>query len=155
MLHPLRLVPRCRVARRLTDQLPRFRGADRFNKDNDTMAIKAAATTRAPRGTKTLTQAFFDAADGIPVAQRGAVVKAALAAIRDQLKDDREKAKVAKDKAKVKAGKTASVGKPKIAGPATKKPPVSASKGKKAKAKPGRKVPTEAAPTATSETDAE
>ena len=71
------------------------------------MAIQATAGTRAPRGTKILAQAFFEAADGIPEPQRDAVVKAALAAIRDQLKDAREKAKVTKAKAKVKAGKAA------------------------------------------------
>jgi hypothetical protein len=62
------------------------------------MARNAAATTRAPRGTKVLAQAFFSAAGGIPEAQRAAVIKAALAAIREQLKDVREKAKIAKVK---------------------------------------------------------
>ena len=64
------------------------------------MAIKTSASTRAPRGTKTLTQAFFAAADSIPEAQRNAVVKAALLAIRDQLKVDREREQAAKAKAK-------------------------------------------------------
>jgi hypothetical protein len=64
------------------------------------MARNATATTRAPRGTKVLTQAFFSAAGGIPEAQRAGVIKAALAAIRDQLKDVREKAKIAKVKAR-------------------------------------------------------
>src|SRR5713226_7825748 len=103
------------------------------------MAAKTTASTRAPRGTKTLTQAFFSAADGIPEAQRGAVVKAALASIRDQLKDDREKAKVAKAKTKVKVGKTTTAGGPKAAARAPTKRPVAASGGKKAKAKPGSK----------------
>jgi hypothetical protein len=47
-----------------------------------------------------LTQAFFGAADAIPEAQRAAVVKAALTAIRNELKADREKAAAAKAKAK-------------------------------------------------------
>ncbi len=50
------------------------------------------------RGTKTLTRAFFDAAESIPVDRRPAVVKAALASIRDELKAARDKAKVAKAK---------------------------------------------------------
>jgi hypothetical protein len=58
------------------------------------------AATRAPRGTKILAQAFFSAADTIPDDRRDAVVKAALALIRDQLKEVREKAKTAKMKAK-------------------------------------------------------
>src|SRR3954471_12190969 len=61
---------------------------------------KAAASSRAPRGTRVLTQAFFSAADEIPEGQRDAVVKAALASIRDTLKETREKAKAAKAKAK-------------------------------------------------------
>jgi hypothetical protein len=59
------------------------------------MALKV---TRALRGTKTLTRAFFDAADTIPLDRRPAVVKAALAAIRDELKVAREKAKLTKNK---------------------------------------------------------
>jgi hypothetical protein len=69
------------------------------------MAIKATATSRAPRGTKTLTQAFFSAADSVPEAQRAAVVKAALAAIRDELRNTRDKAKIAKAKARAKSAK--------------------------------------------------
>jgi len=61
---------------------------------------KATTTGRAPRGTKVLTQAFFAAADAIPEPQRPAVVKAALAAIRDEIKAAREKAAAAKAKAK-------------------------------------------------------
>ena len=118
------------------------------------MAVKATAATRAPRGTKTLTQAFFSAAGGIPEAQRDAVVKAALAAIRDQLKDDRKQVKVAKAKAKVKAGKAPTVGRQKIAAPAPKKQPVVASRGQKARAKPGPKASPKPAPEAAPETDA-
>jgi hypothetical protein len=118
------------------------------------MAVKATVATRAPRGTKTLTQAFFSAADGIPEIQRAAVVKAALAAIRDQLKDDREKVKVAKAKAKVKAAKTSSAVGPKLAVAAPKKQPVTAPKRIPAKAKLGRKMTPKPVPEAKPETPA-
>jgi hypothetical protein len=101
-----------------------------------------------------LTQAFFSAAEGIPEAQRAPVVKAALAAIRDQLKEDREKTKVAKAKAKVKAGKTSTAGRPKITGPAPKEQSAVASKGKTSTAKPGRKASPEPTPEAAPEKDA-
>jgi len=69
--------------------------------------MATATTSRAPRGTKVLAQAFFAAADNIPEAQRGAVVKAALALIRDDLKVAREKAAAAKTKAKGKSATAA------------------------------------------------
>jgi hypothetical protein len=90
------------------------------------MAMSATATARAPRGTKILAQAFFTAADAVPEAQRDGVVKAALALIREQLKDARDKAKVAKEKLKAKGAK----------GPATRKAPGR----KKAAARRGRKA---------------
>jgi TRAP-type C4-dicarboxylate transport system substrate-binding protein len=80
------------------------------------MAVKATPAARAPRGTKTLTQAFFSAAEGIPEDQREAVVKAALAAIRDQLKDARERARLAKAKARQKAASGTKPGRPAAAG---------------------------------------
>jgi hypothetical protein len=104
------------------------------------MPVKETVASRAPRGTKTLTHAFFSAADGIPESQRGAVVKAALAAIRDQLKEDREKMKVAKAKATVKGTKTPSAVRPKSAAAAPKKERVIASKDRSVKVKPGRKA---------------
>jgi hypothetical protein len=61
---------------------------------------QATTFTRALRGTKVLTQAFFIGAGEIPEAQRAAVVKAALIAIRDEIKASREKAAIAKTKAK-------------------------------------------------------
>jgi hypothetical protein len=64
---------------------------------------KAATSNRAPRGTKNLAQAFFAAADEIPESSRAGVVKAALAAIREELKDNRERASAAKAKAKGRA----------------------------------------------------
>ena len=67
------------------------------------MAIKEDVRARAPRGTKNLTQAFFEALDGIPGSQQKAVATAALAAIRDELKAVRLKAKEAASKIKAKA----------------------------------------------------
>jgi hypothetical protein len=61
---------------------------------------QAATSTRAPRGTKILAKAFFTAAEEFPEAQRAEVIKAALVAIRDELKVAREKAAAAKAKAK-------------------------------------------------------
>ena len=90
---------------------------------------KSNGASRMPRGTKILAKAFFTAADEIPEPQRAEVIKAALAAIRDELKVAREKAVLAKAKAKEKAAKGA---KP----PAQK--PVAV---KKAAAKSARKSP--------------
>lgn len=106
-----------------------------FIRTGVTMAIKATSGARAPRGTKTLIQAFFSAADSIPEATRADVVKAALAAIRDQLKDVRDKAKVAKAKAKEKAAKTSVVVSPKVAAAAPKKTPAVAVISRPVKAK--------------------
>ena len=97
------------------------------------MAIQAAAATRAPRGPRILAQAFFEAADGIPAPQRDAVVKAALAAIRDQLKETLAKAKVAKAKTKAAPAKAAPSRRPKAAAPAAKKQPAMVSKTAKRK----------------------
>jgi len=130
----------------------------RINKESETMAIKASTATRAPRGTKTLTQAFFSAADGIPEPQRAAVVKAALAAIRDELKENRDKAKAAKDKAEAKSGKVATTrgpkvrASPKVAVKALKKVSGAAAKVKKAKRTP--KASPKPTPEAAAEPDA-
>jgi hypothetical protein len=59
-----------------------------------------AATTRAPRGTKILAKAFFDAALQFPETVRANVVKASLALIRETLKGSREKATAVKAQAK-------------------------------------------------------
>ena len=105
------------------------------------MALKTAAATRAPRGTKSLTQAFFAAANDVPEAQRDAVVKSALAAIRDELKEARDKAKIAKAKAKAKSGKTVKAAPGARNGAKAPKPsPAAAPKAGKATAKPGRKA---------------
>jgi hypothetical protein len=92
-----------------------------------------AATARAPRGTKILTKAFFDAAEEFPETVRADVVKASLALIRETLKVNREKASTARAKAKpVKAVKAApkkktgrplgSKNKPKVAARKTRAP---------------------------------
>ncbi len=101
------------------------------------MAMKETTASRAPRGTKTLKQAFFSAADSVPQAQRDGVIKAALAAIRDELKADKEKARAAKARAKTKPAKSKPA-KPmpvKLAAKAPKKI-IPAPKMKRAKAKP-------------------
>jgi hypothetical protein len=87
-----------------------------------------------PRGTKTLTRAFFSATDGIPESERGPVIKATLVAVRDQLKEDWEKVKAAKAKATVKPTKTPSAVRRKPAAAAPKKQRVIAAKGKSARA---------------------
>ncbi len=57
-------------------------------------------STRAPRGSKPVSQAFFAALDAVPEASRPAVAKAAQAMIRDELKLRREKVKAATVKKK-------------------------------------------------------
>ena len=90
--------------------------------------LKADTTsTRAPRGTKPVTQAFFTALDAVPEAARAAVAKAAQAMIRDELKGRKEKMKVTA--AKEKARKPAMLAKPKAAAPA--KPPAKSATAKK------------------------
>jgi hypothetical protein len=69
-------------------------------------------TGRALRGTKTLTRAFFEAAETISADRRPAVVKAALASIREDLKSEREKVKLAKLKSKEAPRKVAKVAAP-------------------------------------------
>ena len=70
--------------------------------------LKAEAT-RAPRGTKPVSQAFFTALEAVPEASRAAVAKAAQVMIRDELKARREKTKAAatKEKARAKAAPAA------------------------------------------------
>ena len=75
------------------------------------MAKAETTTTRAPRGSKPVIQAFFAALDAVPEATRSAVAKAAQAMIRDELKLRREKAKIAAAKAKA---KTIAVAKPAV-----------------------------------------
>jgi hypothetical protein len=68
----------------------------------DTMAT---AATRAPRGTKTLSQAFFTAAAALNEDKRPAAIKAALTSIRLEMKAKELKARAAKAKARAAAGK--------------------------------------------------
>jgi hypothetical protein len=65
----------------------------------------ATTTTRAPRGTKALSQAFFAAAASIEEEKRPAAIKAALASIRLELKAKQDTTKVARAKARAVAGK--------------------------------------------------
>jgi len=60
------------------------------------MAISETPRTRAPRGTKSLTQAFFAALSEIPQDRRDVVAKAAQSAIREQLRVRRDKEKGAR-----------------------------------------------------------
>ena len=108
------------------------------------MAKTATATTRAPRGTKIVAEAFLAAANEIPEPQRADVVKAALALIGDRLKAARDKAKLAKGKQKANVAKEplpskavarAKVATKKAVAPAqAKNPPVKAQRVKRGKA---------------------
>lgn len=55
------------------------------------MAKAETASTRLPRGTKPVAQAFLAALDSVPEMSRAAVAKAAQTMIRDELKARREK----------------------------------------------------------------
>jgi len=55
------------------------------------MAKQAPASTRLPRGTKPVAQAFLTALDTVPEQSRAAVSKAALSMIRDEIKASRER----------------------------------------------------------------
>lgn len=66
------------------------------------MAIGDTSRARAPRGTRQVTTAFFVALGDVPDAQRASVAKAAVSAIRDELKAQRDKAKAASVRAKTK-----------------------------------------------------
>ena len=86
--------------------------------------LKAATTaTRAPRGTKPVSQAFFTALESIPEASRSAVEKAALSMIRDEIKMKREKMKAAAAKEKARAPAKAVPAKAAPAKPAAKAAP--------------------------------
>jgi len=103
------------------------------------MARTATTSTRAPRGTKIVADAFFAACDDIPEPQRANVTKAALTMIRDRMKDSRDKAKVAKDKQKATAKKSTPPSK--VEPPAKKKAPAKAANRTSKKAAPKRKMP--------------
>ena len=70
------------------------------------MAKIDTGSTRAPRGTKPVSAAFFSALDAAPEAQRIAIARAAQVMIRDELRTRRERAKAVTTKARA-ATKTA------------------------------------------------
>ena len=65
----------------------------------------ASVSPRAPRGTRILSQAFFEAAEAIQEEKRPAAMKAALASIRLELKAKQLKAKIARARMRAAAGK--------------------------------------------------
>ncbi len=79
---------------------------------------KADSSTARPRGTKPVSQAFFTALDALPAPQQAAVGKAALAMIRDEIRNRRDKQKAMAAKAKA-SGKAT----PPSRRPASRKPP--------------------------------
>jgi hypothetical protein len=94
------------------------------------MAKAETATTRAPRGARPVTQAFFTALELIPELARTAVAKAAQAMIREELKMRREKIRAAT--AKMKA-RTHAAAKPAAKRTSSKMKPASATKAMPAK----------------------
>jgi hypothetical protein len=67
------------------------------------MAKAETTSTRAPRGSKIVTQAFFAALDAVPKMQQAAVFKAAQTMIRDEFKARKGKAVTAAAKERAKA----------------------------------------------------
>ena len=97
------------------------------------MAKAEMMSTRSPRGTKPVSDAFFAALESIPAASRAAVAKAAQAMIRDELKAQRDKTKAAGIKQKTAqsaAARTSAAAKE----PAPVKAPSAAKSSTKAKA---------------------
>ena len=90
------------------------------------------APARAPRGTKSVSQAFFAALESIPEASRSAVAKAAQTMIRDEIKTRREKLKAAAAKEKARQ--------PVAAKPEPAKAPANATPAKRAAAKRAAKA---------------
>ena len=68
---------------------------------------KADGGSARPRGTKPVHQAFFTALDALPAPQQAAVGKAALAMIRDEIRNRRDKDKAMAAKAKASQAKRA------------------------------------------------
>jgi hypothetical protein len=104
-------------------------GHQRSQLESRTMLKAETTATRAPRGTKPVSQAFFTALESIPEASRAAVAKAALAMIRDEVKVRKDKSKVAAAKAKAAkpaapAKTTKAVKTPRVAKAAAKPTPV-------------------------------
>ncbi len=82
------------------------------------MANSETPRGRAPRGTKTVTDAFFAALHAVPEPRQAEVAKAAQTAIRDLLKLARDKAKAARA---AKRGRPATVAKTGLKAVASKK----------------------------------
>jgi hypothetical protein len=114
------------------------------------MATTETARARAPRGTKTVADAFFAALKEIPEVRQAEVAKAAQSAIREMLKLQNDKAKTARAAAKI-AAKAArlsaksSAKKTAKAKPAAKSAAKAAPKVAKKAAKPGRRAAAPAA----------
>ncbi len=97
---------------------------------------KNTTSSSLPRGTRIVTRAFFEAANGFPEPARPSIIKAALTSIRDELKTAREKVAVAKAKAKAPPKENAAKS---AAKPAPRKAPAAAAK----KAAPKTPAPAE------------
>ncbi len=81
------------------------------------MAIADDKRSRAPRGSRPVTQAFLTALEAVPETSRASVAKAAMSMIRDMLKGQKpaKKPMAAKaKKAKAKAGPVAKVRKARV-----------------------------------------
>lgn len=106
------------------------------------MAIKDDVRARAPRGTKTVTQAFFVALDDVPEPQQAAVATAALTGIRDALKARKLKAKeaAARTKARAPAKAKAASGRAAKAAPAARRAPPAPGRAPAAKKAPAKKT---------------
>jgi hypothetical protein len=91
------------------------------------MAKAEITATRAPRGAKPVSQAFFTALESLPDAARTAVARAAQVMIRDELKARRDKVKAAAIKEKARQPATAKTEAPKarakaVAAPTKRRP---------------------------------
>jgi len=107
-----------------------------IGKEPDSMATKDDTRTRAPRGTRNVTQAFFAALDGLSDGQQAGVATAALAAIRDALKARRLKAREAAARARAKTKATT----PRRAKAVAKRAPAVAGKKAAAKKAPAKRA---------------
>src|ERR1700730_10191323 len=94
-------------------------------------------SARATRGTKVVAEASLTAVEEMPEPQRADVVKAALALIRDRLKEGRDKAKSAKEKQKAKSSKAPIPSKAVAPPKAARKMAVASAKAKTSPAKRG------------------
>ena len=112
--------------------------------------LKAATNaTRAPRGTKPVSQAFLTALDSIPELSRAAVAKAALTMIRDEMKTRKDKLKVAAAKEKARVAPPPAPAVPaKASKAAAAKPAAKTAAAKPAPAKRGAKAAPAPAPVA-------